>query len=374
MRSQLLINPIKHIPQLDGWRGIAIIMVICYHYFPNCLICNFGWSGVDLFFVLSGFLISSRLLPYLDDKKLLSKFYRNRLLRIAPLYFAFLLVFFLAWFLLASKATLASYPFYTYHWWHFFFFIQNWTFIFNFPPGGIHLNHLWSLAVEEQFYLIFPLFILLVKDRRRLMAAGIFLIILIVVCRCLYFYFFIVNNEYERIYWNTFFRMDSLLTGFVLFLLYERKTIAFTVIKGLKYFVWIVILILISGIIINGTPNKHAAFFTTIGYTVIAIVYAYFLYVGIQNKNKILNRITLNSFLRYTGKISYGMYIFHWPVLQLGFTALRIIFVKMHFIPEGNIFHLVTAVCCIAITFGISHISFRYYESYFLKWKAQPGN
>jgi peptidoglycan/LPS O-acetylase OafA/YrhL len=95
LQSDLKIAPGKRIPQLDGLRGIAILMVMCYHFFPNNIICNFGWSGVDLFFVLSGFLITGRLYPYLDDKKILLKFYRNRFLRIVPLYFGFLVVFLL---------------------------------------------------------------------------------------------------------------------------------------------------------------------------------------------------------------------------------------------------------------------------------------
>ena len=373
MQSQIITQPARYIPQLDGLRGIAIIMVVCYHYFPDSLVCNFGWSGVDLFFVLSGFLITSRLLPFLDDKKLLSKFYRNRFLRIVPLYFAFLVLFFSCWFLFVSKTTLAAYPFYTNHWWQFFVFIQNWTFIYDFPPAAIHLNHLWSLATEEQFYLLFPLFILLVKDKKKLLITGSLLVALIVICRCLYFKFYIFNNEYEKIYWNTFFRMDSFMAGFILYLLYEKKAVTIKQVKNTKYLLWIVLLILITVIIINKTPNKSALFFTTAGYTIIAIVYACFLYLTLERKNKLINAITLNNLMRFTGKISYGIYIFHWPVYLFGFTLLNYVFNKLHFSTEGVSFRLINACCCIPITFFISHLSFKYYESYFLKWKVRSG-
>lgn len=131
MQAKIKIPTTKHIPQLDGLRGVAILMVMCYHFFPNNVICNFGWTGVDLFFILSGFLITSRLFPYLNDKKILLKFYRNRFLRIVPLYFSFLILFFICWFLLASKEALGNFPFYANHWWKFFFFIQNWIFANN---------------------------------------------------------------------------------------------------------------------------------------------------------------------------------------------------------------------------------------------------
>ena len=373
MQSQIITQPARYIPQLDGLRGIAIIMVVCYHYFPDSLVCNFGWSGVDLFFVLSGFLITSRLLPFLDDKKLLSKFYRNRFLRIVPLYFAFLVLFFSCWFLFVSKTTLAAYPFYTNHWWQFFVFFQNWAFIYDFPPAAIHLNHLWSLATEEQFYLLFPLFILLVKDKKKLLITGSLLVALIVICRCLYFKFYIFNNEYEKIYWNTFFRMDSFMAGFILYLLYEKKAVTIKQVKNTRYLLWIVLLILITVIIINKTPNKSALFFTTAGYTIIAIVYACFLYLTLERKNKLINAITLNNLMRFTGKISYGIYIFHWPVYLFGFTLLNYVFNKLHFSTEGVSFRLINACCCIPITFFISHLSFKYYESYFLKWKVRSG-
>lgn len=373
MPSQTLIQPGKHIPQLDGIRGMAIIMVICYHYFPHWLLCNFGWTGVDLFFVLSGFLISSRLLPYLDDKKIVSKFYLNRLLRIVPLYVAFLSLFFMCWFLFVSKTTLLSYPFYSNHWWQFFLFMQNWVFIYDFPPAAVHLNHLWSLATEEQFYLVFPLFILLIKNRKKILIASVTLFILIILTRCTYFYLFISHNEYEKIYWNTFFRMDSFLAGSILYLLYERKAFVLNVSTSTKYLLGLIMLLLIAGIIINRTPNKNALFFTTVGYSIIAIVYAYFLHLALQKKNRFLNTLTLNRFMRYTGKISYGIYIFHWPVFLTGFTVMNYVFSKLHFSTDTLSFRLTHATCCILFTFIISHISYRYFESYFFKWKSRPG-
>jgi peptidoglycan/LPS O-acetylase OafA/YrhL len=74
-KQQERIQSTSYIPQLDGLRGIAILMVVCFHYFPNTFLFRFGWSGVDLFFVLSGYLLTGRLLPYLDDKKILQKLY-----------------------------------------------------------------------------------------------------------------------------------------------------------------------------------------------------------------------------------------------------------------------------------------------------------
>ena len=118
-------------PKLDGVRGIAILIVICYHYFPTVSLFRFGWSGVDLFFVLSGFLITSRLIPFINNKQLLSNFYRNRALRILPLYFTFLCCFFCIWFLFVSKHEQQSTIVYNKYWYIFFLFGENWLWILN---------------------------------------------------------------------------------------------------------------------------------------------------------------------------------------------------------------------------------------------------
>jgi peptidoglycan/LPS O-acetylase OafA/YrhL len=198
LQPELKINTNKHIPQLDGLRGIAILMVMCYHFFPNNIICNFGWSGVDLFFVLSGFLITGRLMPYLDDKKILLKFYRNRFLRIVPLYFGFLILFFTGWFLLSSKETLSSFRFYNDHWWEFFLFIQNWIFANNLGEVKTHVDHLWSVAVEEQIYLVFPLFILFIRKKTKIFYAALFIIIVIIISRWYYYNFVIPKKRISQ--------------------------------------------------------------------------------------------------------------------------------------------------------------------------------
>ena len=209
MQSDLKIEPNKRIPQLDGLRGIAILMVMCYHFFPNNIICNFGWSGVDLFFVLSGFLITGRLYPYLNDKKILLKFYRNRFLRIVPLYFGFLIVFFVGWFVFVSEPVQLSTTFYSDYWWAFFLFIQNWISIFNEEKSLGYLSHLWSIAVKEQFYLLFPFLIIILRRPKNILVGCLLLILVVLICRIIFFAYSGQNYSYQFIYWNAFFRFDS---------------------------------------------------------------------------------------------------------------------------------------------------------------------
>ena len=93
----------QYIPQLDGIRGLAIILVISFHYLGNIPIFSFGWCGVDLFFVLSGYLITSRLITLQKQKNHLIKFYTNRALRILPLYYLTLIIFYAGFNLLVKK-------------------------------------------------------------------------------------------------------------------------------------------------------------------------------------------------------------------------------------------------------------------------------
>jgi peptidoglycan/LPS O-acetylase OafA/YrhL len=296
------IDGTAYYPQLDGLRGIAILMVLCYHYFKNIILCDLGWSGVDLFFVLSGFLITGRLLPYIDNKKSILKFYWNRFLRIVPLYFSFLIIFFIGWFTLVSKETLAANPFYSRHWWEFFIFIQNWIFIYISTPTTAHLKHLWSVATEEQFYLLFPLFILIIKRRKKLLVASISVMVLVAICRCLYFYVSKNAVAYEAIYFNTFFRADSFAGGIILFLLLEKNNPPLKADKIMNYLMGTIVLLMLIPILNYRSPDKHSAFFSTIGYTFVALIYTYLLFITLLKKNKIINILTTSAFFKIHGE------------------------------------------------------------------------
>lgn len=346
-------------------------MVLCYHYFQNIFLCDLGWSGVDLFFVLSGFLITSRLLPYIENKKSIQKFYWNRFLRIVPLYFIFLIIFFICWFTLVSKETLAANPFYSMHWWEFFIFIQNWVFIYDSTPTARHLLHLWSVATEEQFYLLFPFFILLIKQRKRLLEASISAMLLVAICRCIFFYISKNTVEYATVYFNTFFRIDSFAGGVILFLLLEKNISPLKPGKINNNLPGMIMLLMLIPILIYRSPDKHTEFFSTIGYTFIALIYTYFLFITLLKKNKIVNALTSSDFLRYTGKISYGIYIFHYPLFQIGFVFFNKVFKQLHLTVNPSAVEFTNAIICIPLTFVISHLSFKYFESRFLKLKAR---
>ena len=271
--------------------------------------------------------------------------------------------------MLASEKTLAAYPFYTQHWWEFFLFIQNWVFILHFPPTAIHLNHLWSIAIEEQFYLVFPFFLLLIRNRKKLLRTGLLLLCCILIARCAYYQWVLTGNGLDKIYWNTFFRLDALITGFILYLIIQKKNITVNIHKAIRYIAWTAILLLAAGIAYYKSAKIDNQFLSTFGFTLIAIVYGYLLYATILKKSRIIDTISSDAFLRYTGRISYGMYLIHWPLFLVGFSVLN----KFHTGLQENSLQLINAFCCIPLTFLISHLSFKYFESFFLKRKVRLG-
>lgn len=130
---------------LDMTRGLAILMVVAFHYFPS-KITNIGWTGVNLFFVLSGYLIGGLLIDNRKSDTYYATFYARRVARIVPLYAINVLLF-------AVVAGLDQ-PL-----WHYALFVQNFAWIANGTGTLSWMSPTWSLAVEEQFYLILPLLI-----------------------------------------------------------------------------------------------------------------------------------------------------------------------------------------------------------------------
>jgi peptidoglycan/LPS O-acetylase OafA/YrhL len=161
-----------HIPALDGLRGIAILLVIPHNadifsqsapwLWPIALVAHAGWIGVQLFFVLSGFLITRNLLDTRRDANYLRSFYVRRALRIFPLYFLTLFVglVVLPHVVQFSPGALASHHNQVWLW----TFLSNWAQPYGLEVSGF--SHFWSLAVEEQFYLVWPFVVLFAAGTR----------------------------------------------------------------------------------------------------------------------------------------------------------------------------------------------------------------
>ena len=354
----------NHIPQLDGLRGVAILLVISYHYFGYMILFSLGWCGVDLFFVLSGFLITGKLLDTINDRHYFLNFFRNRILRIFPLYYLTLIVLFVA-FLISGNENLPALSIYYDHWPSFFIFTQNWTFILFGLPGDKTLVHFWSLAVEEQFYLVWPFIIYFIKRDPLRIAFLLLLFPLIIALRIYIYSQYPSPADYPHYYFNTLCRMDSLAMGSLVCVV-SRSTFKLNIKMTLGVILLTSILIII-GIFQMGNAHPVNLFFGKYGYTLLAIFFAAFLIVSILSGNHFLNLMLTNSYLRFCGKISYGLYIFHWPVrLILG--------VKMNhwiFAWTGNLqwAHLISLLSSLVITFLISALSFRYFEERFLRLK-----
>ena len=228
--------------------------------------------------------------------------------------------------------------------------------------------------MEEQIYLLFPLFLILIKNKIRLFYCIVITIVINVISRWYYCNFIIPERKYLSIFYDTFFRLDSFLAGVLVYFIYT-DFVKFGKFKISIYcFGLSSLLILLTYFVVSGNAEKNNAFISGGGYTFIAFMYAGLLQVILFEKSKIISALTSFKLLRYTGKISYGMYIFHWPLFVTGFALLNKGFASLNLHANTNIIHLINVFVCIPVTYLLSHLSFKYYESYFLKRKAAQPN
>jgi peptidoglycan/LPS O-acetylase OafA/YrhL len=209
-----------HLASLDGIRGLAILMVFFFHYYPRSarnpigLLSGLGWLGVDLFFTLSGFLITGILYDTVSQPNFFRNFYIRRGLRLLPVYFVMVgLVLCVSWFF-------GERP----NWWAVPFFLYGSNIVDNLQVGigiGGHVDvgHLWSLALEEQFYFFWPPVVFLLRSRRRIfwgcIAGSVFAILLRFVCAVPT----VARNFPVIPYYQLPTRLDSLLLGGLLAML-----------------------------------------------------------------------------------------------------------------------------------------------------------
>jgi len=349
----------KYITQLDGVRAMAALMVMYFHFFegnplPGGTIYNFlqktsiiGQTGVSLFFVLSGFLITRILISTKSSEHYFKNFYFRRILRILPLYYFFLLLFYFVY-----KPIMYGYipPFKDQS--VYYFYLQNFFITFGSHTDGP--MHFWSLAVEEHFYFLWP-FLVFVTDIKHLVRWILGLICLSVVMRVILIYY------HHEVFYLTFTRLDEICFGALLAVLVMQKNKLLTLLKG-KYFY---ILVLSYLLLLLGawwvTSGKANSFMQVIKFLFYGIFYFLFIGYTINNENHI-TAIFKNRVLVYLGKISYGLYVYH-PVC---------FHIANKYLKSSN--GIVNFFTNFSLTILVAVISYHFFEVRFLKLKRYFGN
>jgi peptidoglycan/LPS O-acetylase OafA/YrhL len=289
------------IPQLDAIRGIAILMVIVHNTqdrYPSLhwwIVSANGWMGVDLFFVLSGFLITGILLQTKQSQHYFRDFYARRCLRIWPLYYAVLVFMFVLVPLLRPSEAPEIFAPRSSPWWAYPLFLQN--FLVPIPTKATGpLGVTWSLAVEEQFYLVWPWVV------RFCSYAQLRFVAIAVMCASPVLRLFLSIHGLN-IYSPTYCRTDGLMAGALLALLIGTPDLDLPRLTGPAWACF-----LTAGpvaLLLEALGARWIVF----SFTVIAS--ASFIYLALFSSAKWLRAVLTNRFLVYTGAVSYGLYLLH---------------------------------------------------------------
>lgn len=382
-------NADGHLLVLDGLRGLAILLVMQHHFWGLAFglsgrattlgidrlfarVFGVGWAGVDLFFVLSGFLITGILYDAKRSNFYFRNFYIRRFLRILPLYYAFLLF---ALFILPSfhrfsgTAQLSELRDTQFWYWTYMVNIGSAVKPFHTQVPLVH-SQFWSLAVEEQFYLIWPLTVLLLNRRAMMALCGVLvggaLVVRFILVDPMSVSFANINAAHVLLPA----RIDTLALGALIALVLRStgdlrpfRPYAFVVAAG-SVFVLTVLFLRHHGLY---TLDKDVE---TIGFSAIALFFAAVLLLAVSSgPGSVLHGVLTWSGLRMLGRYSYAIYVFH---LLLAFEVAaefvrrdgaRTVFGSQ--IPTNIVFSLLCTITSIAIGW----LSWHFFEKQVLKLK-----
>ena len=337
-------------PDIDGLRAIAVLAVLIYHY--RVLRLPGGFVGVDVFFVISGYLITGNLFQGITTSGLSIKdFYNRRIRRIFPAMLVMLAVTLAAgWFLLlpGDYASLGDSTAYSafgagnfYFYWH--------TGYFDREADLLPLLHMWSLGVEEQFYLVWPTLLALLywlaRGRRNVLAAFVSLIILISLASCLY----LANTDPKGAFYLPYARAWELAAGALLVFLPQVRSRAWSEAIGILGLA--LVLYSIFALSPDGFPD----------WTAILPVLGAALLIA-PRAESVVARVLSTPPMRFTGLISYSLYLWHWPLL---------VFYRQYM--DGKMPSARMAVVIAVVAYAVSALSWKFVERPFRKRPAaQP--
>ena len=369
---------LPHYPALDGLRGVAALMIVWHHFVQftpvheavlalMSRVLGFMWTGVDLFFVLSGFLITNILANSKSGKHYFRAFYGRRILRIFPLYYAVLVIvlLILPMFGVGTHVDPSSQ-------------IYFWTYTSNyyFALSGFsanYLSHLWTLAIEEQFYLVWPIIIFFTANLERLRSRLLIAFVLESVLRCILYF---LGYNFNFLYLNTLTHSDALILGCYLALSIRSKESG--ALKWLRptravfFIVAIITFILanLGGLIptLDALPIVDFCR-STIMFGLLAVIFTWLIYAAARQSSGWIYQLFSHSLLRWFGKYSYALYILHVP---LAFVVLRPnirCIATQPVLAEFELFIIYFGTCIL-----FAYLSWHLFEKHFLKLKRYFRN
>jgi len=371
------------IPSLDGLRGIAILLVMLHHFThfeqttgfdgPIGSVLAFFWTGVDLFFVLSGFLITGILLDTRGRPRYFTTFYARRTLRIFPLYYLVVFVAFVVlpkfpafYDVVAGQVGLAPAERVDVQQWPYWLYLTNISIAEGGWAHGV-LDIGWSLAIEEQFYLVWPLVVWLCAPRLMALLCAVILVAELIAR----VYARAIDYPSLSIFVLTWFRLDGLAVG-ALLALAQRRGLLPLLDRWVPFVLTACAAGLVACAIQGGHPWWWNRWMQQYGYSLIAITAGAMLVSAIsQPADSLWPRMLSARWLRAFGKYSYCLYLIHVPIMRL---VGEYVFAPGEYATLGMPRWIAQVLFYVAATvpaFALAWLSWRAFEAPILSLKAR---
>ncbi len=400
---------LSYIKSFDGMRGIGVSFVILAHWqlaFPHL---PFAWEFIQMFFILSGYLITRILLNDKEKQKEFNPFIKNfflkRAFRIFPIYFAYIFFWLILRFLFQSDFVQYNTRELENNTWWLLTYLYNFTPVVNYFTGAPYeetnfFAHLWSLSIEEQFYLSFPFIVYLLSKKN----LKIYIIISIVLGQILRVAGYPIMKAFieddilisRMLFRNTIFQFDAILYGSAIAVFSWEK------IKNPKkwagyLFVLLIIAYVINGYIVmtkgltigtgndvihldkvplamllryNGIPEVLTQYGRHTYNILLINIFWFFFILSVVRGVPILPRIFESKLFVFIGKYTYGLYLYHFAILTIFlFVVKNKLGIPLDFILSNKPFQLLLFVIYFSINLLFSKWSYDYFEMYFLKLK-----